>query len=88
MTSLRRSLILATSCGRETLRTLPAASSLLRVASRHIAHDTCKLIVPITVGRGVSLWHGVHGLEERFTIESVASPSGLTHQPWNRNDHA
>jgi dihydrofolate reductase len=46
------------------------------------------VIVPVTLGRGVSLWQGAHGLEERFTIESVTSPSGLTHQLWNRNDHA
>ena len=42
------------------------------------------VIVPITLGRGVSLWEGVSGAEDRFTVESVASPSGLTHQFWNR----
>jgi len=36
---------------------------------------------------GVSLWEGSSGLEERFTVESVTSPSGLTHQLWNKNDH-
>ena len=46
------------------------------------------VIVPITLGRGVSLWEGSSGLEDRFTIESVTSPSGLTHQLWNKNDHA
>ena len=45
------------------------------------------VIVPITLGRGVSLWEGSGGLEDRFTIESVTSPSGLTHQLWNKNDH-
>jgi dihydrofolate reductase len=45
------------------------------------------VIVPITLGRGVSLWEGSSGLEDRFTIESVTSPSGLTHQLWNKNDH-
>jgi hypothetical protein len=44
------------------------------------------VIVPITLGRGVSLWEGSSGLEERFTVESVTSPSGLTHQLWNKND--
>ena len=38
------------------------------------------VIVPITLGRGVSLWEGSSGLEDRFTVESVTSPSGLTHQ--------
>ena len=46
------------------------------------------VIVPITLGRGVSLWEGSSGLEDRFTVESVSSPSGLTHQLWNKNDHA
>jgi dihydrofolate reductase len=45
------------------------------------------VIVPITLGRGVSLWEGSSGLEDRFTIQSVTSPSGLTHQLWNKNDH-
>ena len=40
--------------------------------------------VPVTLGRGVSLWEGSSGLEDRFTIESVTSPSGLTHQLWNK----
>ena len=29
------------------------------------------VIVPITLGRGVSLWEGSSGLEDRFTIEAV-----------------
>ena len=44
------------------------------------------VIVPITLGRGVSLWEGSDALEDRFTVESVSSPSGLTHQLWNRKD--
>ncbi|MGO2036771.1 MAG: dihydrofolate reductase family protein [Brevibacterium sp.] len=42
------------------------------------------MIVPITLGRGVSLWEGIAGLEEDFTIESLSTASGLTHQLWNR----
>ncbi|MGC2005121.1 dihydrofolate reductase family protein, partial [Trebonia sp.] len=45
------------------------------------------VIVPITLGRGVSLWEGSSGAEDRFTVESVTSPSGLIHQFWNKNDH-
>lgn len=44
------------------------------------------VIVPITLGRGVALWEGISGVEERFTIETVTSPSGLSHQLWNRVD--
>ena len=46
------------------------------------------VIVPITLGRGVSLWEGLSGLEDRFTVETVASPSGVTHQFWNKRDRA
>jgi dihydrofolate reductase len=43
------------------------------------------VLVPITLGRGASLWEGSSGIEDRFTVEVVASPSGLTHQLWNRS---
>ena len=42
------------------------------------------VVVPIVLGRGVSPWEGCDGLEDRFTVETVASASGLTHQLWNR----
>jgi dihydrofolate reductase len=42
------------------------------------------VVVPITLGRGVSLLEGCEDVADRFTIESVASPSGLVHQLWNR----
>ena len=35
--------------------------------------------VPILLGRGTSLWEGMEGLHERFEIEAVSSPSGVTH---------
>ena len=40
--------------------------------------------VPILLGRGVRLWDGVEGLEERYGIEAVASPSGVTHLSFTR----
>jgi dihydrofolate reductase len=42
------------------------------------------VIVPIVLGRGASLWDGLPGVQDRFTVETVASPSGITHQFWNR----
>lgn len=42
------------------------------------------VIVPVTLGRGVSLWEGLEGVEEDFTIESLTTASGLSHQLWNR----
>jgi dihydrofolate reductase len=40
--------------------------------------------VPILLGRGVRLWDGAEGLEERFDIEAVSSPSGVTHLTFTR----
>lgn len=36
-------------------------------------------LVPIVLGRGVRLWDGQEGLEDRFAVEAVSSPSGVTH---------
>jgi dihydrofolate reductase len=35
--------------------------------------------VPILLGRGVRLWDGLEGLEDRYDIEAVSSPSAITH---------
>jgi dihydrofolate reductase len=45
-------------------------------------------LVPILLGRGESLWDGLEGLEERFAIESVSSPSGVTHVTFTRRSRA
>ena len=42
-------------------------------------------IVPIVLGRGVRIWDDLAGLEDRFTVESISTTSGLTHQLWNRS---
>ncbi len=40
--------------------------------------------VPILLGRGVRLWDGGEALEDRYEIETVSSPSGVTHLTFNR----
>ena len=40
--------------------------------------------VPIALGRGERLWDGLEGLEDRFRIEAVNSPSGVTHVTFSR----
>lgn len=42
------------------------------------------VIVPIVLGRGVRLWESLEGLEDRFTVESVTTPSGVTHVTFTR----
>lgn len=37
------------------------------------------VVVPIVLGRGVRLWDGLEGLEQRFAVEVTASPSGVVH---------
>jgi dihydrofolate reductase len=47
--------------------------------------DTMHLAqVPIVLGRGIRLWDGLEGLEERYDVESVTSPSGITHLSFTR----
>ena len=41
-------------------------------------------VVPILLGRGVRVWDGLEGLEERYEIESTSSPSGVTHVTFTR----
>lgn len=40
--------------------------------------------VPILLGRGTRLWDGLEGIEERFNVEAVSSPSGVTHLTFTR----
>lgn len=40
--------------------------------------------VPILLGRGVRLWDGLEGAHERFEVETVSSPSGVTHLTFSR----
>ena len=42
------------------------------------------VIAPIVLGRGERLWDGLEGLEERFEIEAVSTPSGVTHVTFTR----
>jgi dihydrofolate reductase len=41
-------------------------------------------IVPIVLGRGERLWDGLEELEQRFDVEAVSSPSGVTHLTFTR----
>ncbi|WP_020141742.1 dihydrofolate reductase family protein [Terracoccus sp. 273MFTsu3.1] len=40
--------------------------------------------VPIVLGRGVRLWDGLEGVEGAFDVETVASPTGVTHLTFTR----
>ncbi|AMB60379.1 dihydrofolate reductase family protein [Microterricola viridarii] len=40
--------------------------------------------VPIVLGRGVRLWDGLEGIEAGYDVESVSTPSGVTHMTFTR----
>jgi dihydrofolate reductase len=42
------------------------------------------VIVPIVLGRGERLWDGLEEVEQRFDVESVSTPSGVTHVTFSR----
>ena len=42
------------------------------------------VLVPILLGRGVRLWDGLEGLEQQYDVESVTTPSGVTHLTFTR----
>jgi dihydrofolate reductase len=41
-------------------------------------------VVPIVLGCGERLWDGLEVLEERFRVESVTTPGGVTHLTFTR----
>jgi dihydrofolate reductase len=42
------------------------------------------VVSPIVLGRGVRLWDGLERLEQRFEVEAVSTPSGVTHLTFTR----
>lgn len=45
------------------------------------------VVVPILLGRGVRLWDGLEALEGEYDVESVTTPSGVTHLTFSRRTH-
>jgi dihydrofolate reductase len=42
------------------------------------------VVVPILLGRGVRVWDGLEGLENDYDVETISSPSGVTHLTFSR----
>jgi dihydrofolate reductase len=61
--------------GRSTIRQCLAADLIDHM---HLA------MVPIVLGRGERLWDGLEELQQRFDVEAVSSPSGVTHLTFTR----
>ncbi len=64
-----------------------AGRPLWTVPNRRIRTTGARLrqpLVPILLGRGVRLWEGLEGIEERYDVESLSSPSSVTHIKFTR----
>jgi dihydrofolate reductase len=42
------------------------------------------VVVPIVIGRGLRLWDGLEGVQERFDVQTVSTPSGVVHLTFTR----
>jgi dihydrofolate reductase len=42
------------------------------------------VLAPIVIGRGVRLWDGLEGVQERFDMQTVSTPSGVAHLTFTR----
>ena len=59
--------------------------SMLRAFLSEDLIDVMHIVqVPIILGRGVRIWDGLEGLETRYSVESVASPTGIVHMTFTR----
>jgi dihydrofolate reductase len=54
-------------------------STVRQFLAADLIDDMHIVVSPIVLGRGVRLWDGLEGLEERFDLEAVSTPSGVTH---------
>ncbi len=65
--------------------TSTCASAVARRSSAAELIDTLHVVqVPILPGRGARLWDGLEGVEERYNLGAVSSPSGVTHLTFTR----
>jgi len=60
------------------------ASTVRAFVSAGLVDHLHVVVVPIVLGRGTRLWDGLEGLEDRFLIEAVSSPSGVVHLSLSR----
>jgi dihydrofolate reductase len=42
------------------------------------------VVVPIVIGRGVRLWDGLEGVQDRFDVQIVSTPGGVAHLTFTR----
>jgi dihydrofolate reductase len=70
--------------GGRDIRIGGGASVLREFLAADLVDHMHVVVVPIVLGRGERLWDGLEALEDRFQIETVSSPSGVTHVTFSR----
>lgn len=61
-------------------------STLRAFLDADLVDDLHLVVVPVVLGRGQRLWDGLEGLERRFDVEQVATPSGVVHVTMTRRE--
>ena len=59
-------------------------SSLRQFLAADLVDHMHLAVVPVVLGRGERLWDGLDRLHERFDVQSVTMPSGVTHLTFTR----
>jgi len=59
-------------------------STVRQFLAADLVDDLHIVVVPIILGRGERLWDGLEGLEQRFDVETVSTPSGVAHVTFTR----
>jgi dihydrofolate reductase len=62
------------------------ATSIRQFLAADLVDEMHVVMVPIVLGRGVSIWPGLEGLHARFDIQPLAAPSAATHLYFTRKD--
>lgn len=60
------------------------ATSIRQFIAADLVDHLHFVVSPIVLGRGERIWDGLEGMEERFDVESTASPSGVVHHVFTR----
>jgi dihydrofolate reductase len=63
-------------------------STIREFVQADLIDDMHVVVVPIVLGRGERLWDGLEDFEQRYDVEAVSSPSGVTHLSFARRQTA
>jgi dihydrofolate reductase len=70
--------------GEEDIRIGGGPSTVRQFLAADLIDHMHIALVPIILGRGERLWDGLENLEQRFNVETVSTPSGVTHLTFTR----